>query len=869
MMAFFSGRKLDRDFQQEMESHLLMLTGDNIRRGMTPAEAEREARIRLGGLASLQESHREARGLPFLDTLRQDLRYTFRGLRRNAAFTTFAILIVGLGIGASSTIFSVVNALLLRPLPFRDPGPLVWISNIPDAGGLGEWRIQVDHFLDLRSQGKSFSDLVGYNAFFGTGDNKLTGDGEPERLSGVSVTEDFFSFLGVRPFVGRLFNADECKWNGPRAVLLSYPFWKRRYASDPHVVGRTITLNDRAVTVVGVMPASFDFASVFAPGNRIDLYFPFPLSAETNRWGNTLAVIGRLRPGVSIESARAEFVAMGIRLTREYPRRNDVRPKLVFLNEYVTGRLRSALLVLACAVAAVMLIVCANLANLLLARTSTRQKEMAIRAALGAGRRRLIRQMLTESMTLSCCGAALGLLLAVAGTRVVAHLEAFNIPLLESIRIDGNALAFTLLVAIVTGLIFGLLPALQVPAGTVHGGLKDTGRGSTQGRRHAWIRSTLVVSEVAFACVLLVGAGLLIRSFLRVLDVNLGFRPERAAALRVDPGRGYSTQLKRNAYYDEILRRVSAIPGIDGAGLTDVLPLGGDRSWGVKGKGQIYERGKAPETFVRVISEGYLKAIGISLRAGRDFTERDAPSSEPVILINETLARTLWPGQNPIGQIVDQDGGRRVVGMVSDVRHRGLEQISGCEMYLPMRQTDGYSSVDLVVRTSLAPETLAAAVRAEIKAIDPGIPANEFRTLQQLVDKAVSPRRFVVILLAGFSAFALILASLGIYAVISYSVAQRTQELGIRMALGASARDLQSRIVLHTLGLAGIGMVLGIFASWMLAPAIGGLLFGVTATDPVTFFGIAVTLAVVAALAGYLPARRASRIDPMVALRSS
>jgi predicted permease len=763
----------------------------------------------------------------------------------------------------------VVNALLLRPLPFLDPGRLVWISNIPDAGGVGEWRIQVDHFLDLRRYGKSFSDLAGYNAYFGTGDIKLAGDGEAERLSGVPVTENFFAFLGIRPFLGRSFSAEECKWNGPRAVLLSNSLWRRRFASDPGIVGRKLTLNEAPTTVVGVLPESFDFGSVFAPGTHIDLFFPLPLSAETNQWGNTVAALGRLSPGATVGGARAEFTDLGKRLTSDYPQRNDVRPKLVPLDEYVTGRLRPALLVLACAVFAVMLIVCANLSNLLLARGSTRQKEMAIRVALGAGRGRLIRQMLTESVALSCCGAALGLLLAVLGTRVLAHLEAFKIPLLESVRIDSNALGFTLLAALLTGLLFGLVPAFQVSAATVHDALKDVGRGATQARWHARIRSTLVVSEVAFACVLLVGAGLLIRSFLRVLDVNLGFQPERAAALRVDPSRDTSTQPKRIAYYDEVLRRVNSIPGITGAGLADLLPLGGDRSWGVKGKGQVYERGQLPEAFVRVVSDGYLRAMGIRLLAGRDFTQRDGPSNEPVILINETLAHRLWPGQNPIGQIIDQDGGRRVIGMVSDVRHRALELASGCEMYLPMRQSNDYSSLYLVVRTTLPPSALAIAVRTELRTAKPNLPANEFLNLQDLVDKAVSPRRFLVLLLAGFAAFALILASLGIYAVISYSVGQRVQEIGIRMALGASAAGLQGQILLHTFGLATLGLALGMAVSRLLSNTLGSLLFGVTSGDPVTYVGVGAVLIVVAAVAGYIPARRASRIDPMLALRSN
>jgi predicted permease len=874
--SFFRKRQMDGDLDAEMSAHLDLAIEENMKRGMPAEEARRSALVRLGGVVSAKELHREARGLPALDTILQDLRYAFRTLRHDAGFTTFAILIVGLGVGASSTIFSVVNALLVSPLPFSDPGRLVWMANSGNDGLTGQTSgdrasssVQVGHFVDLREQNKSFSDLAAYFAFYGVGDSKLTGDGEPERLSGVPVSQNFFPLLGVQPQLGRLFSADECKWNGPKAVLLSYGLWKRRFASDPGIVGRSLTLDDAPVTVAGVLPASFDFATVFDPGSHIDLYFPFPLTEETNRWGDTLAIVGRLKPGATVQSAQAESSVLVKQIHRQHPERNDFRPRLSLLEEHVSGRIRPALFVLACAVGVVMLIVCANLSNLQLARTATRQKEIAIRAALGAGRGRLIQQMLTESVVLSGCGAVLGLILAVTGTRVLAHLDAINIPLLESVRIDAGALGFTLLIAVLTGLIFGLAPALQVPAVAVHENLKDSNRGSSQGKRHTWIRGALVVSEIAMACVLLVGAGLLIRSFLRVLDVNLGFQPERAAVLRIDPSSQYSNQTQRNGYFDEALRRVKSVPGIEGAGLTDALPLSGNRSWGVQAKGQVYPKGQNPEAFIRIVSDGYIRAMGIPLRAGRDFTERDTPSSELVILINETLARTLWPGQDPIGQMVTQDGGRRVVGVVGDVRHLALEQGSGSEMYLPIRQTSDYSSVDLVVRTTLPPAGLASAVRAALKPIEPNLPGKEFRKLQQLVDKAVSPRRFVVLLLAGFSGFALILASLGIYGIISYSVNQRTQEIGIRMALGASARDLQGRIILQTLGLAAIGMLLGTAASWFLSRALSGLLFGVTSTDPVTFLGMLVILTAVAAAAGYLPARRASRIDPMAALRAN
>ncbi|MFI5106142.1 MAG: FtsX-like permease family protein, partial [Terriglobales bacterium] len=406
--------------------------------------------------------------------------------------------------------------------------------------------------------------------------------------------------------------------------------------------------------------------------------------------------------------------------------------------------------------------------NLLLARTAVRQKEIAIRTALGAGRWRLIRQALTESIVLSCGGATLGLILAIVGTRALTRLDAISIPLLQNVRTDAGALGLTLLMAVLTGLIVGLLPALQVPALAVHAALKDTSRGSTEGKRHTWIRGTLVVSEIAFACVLLVGAGLLIRSFLRVLDVNLGFQPERAAAVRVDPSQQYSTQAQQNAYFDEVLRRVRDVRGIDAAGLSDALPLGRNRGWGVRAKGHGYKQGEYPDAFVRVVSDGYLRSMGIPLRTGRDFTERDTPPNEEVIIINETMARSLWPGQDAMGQILQVDKDRRVIGSVGDVRHLALEQGAGNEMYLPIRQCGDFASVDLVVRTTLPPAELASSVRAALKPIEPNLPASDFRTIQQLVDKAVSPRRFVVLLLGGFALFALALASLGIYGVISY-----------------------------------------------------------------------------------------------------
>ena len=865
--AWFRRADLDRDLDDELQTHLSLVVEQNLQRGLSTEEAIREARMRMGNVVSLREEHRYTRGLPFVDTLLQDLRYTFRILRRDTGFAFFAILIVGLGIGASAIVFSVFNTLLLRPLPFKDAESLVWIAN---KKSVPEQTTQVNHILDAREANQSFTELAAYYAYYNIGDHKLTGAGEPERLTAIPVSENFFHVLGVEPQAGRVFNADECRIDGPAAVVLTDALWKRRFASNPEIIGKTLQLNGKPVRVVGVMPASFDFTSVFAPGSRVDLFSPFPLTSETDGMGNTIAVVGRLKPSVTLESAQADFDILGQRLTAEHQSdRNEYQPALSPLKAHVTGRVRPALIVLACAVGLVMLIVCANLSNLLLARNASRQKEMAIRVALGAGRRRLIRQMLTESIVLSGAGAVAGAVIALIGTRVLTQLEAISIPLLANVQVDLGVLAFTLIIAVVTGLTFGLVPALQVPAIRVNETLKDSNRGSSGGSKHAWIRSSLVVSEIAFVCLLLVGTGLLIRSFLHVLDVDLGFQPEQLATLRIDPGSEYSTQARRNAYFDEALRLVQNTPGIEACGLTDVLPLEGDRSWGVAGVGQVYERENHPSAFVRIVSNGYFKAMGIPLLAGRDFTEHDGASSEKVIIINNTLARRLWPDQNPIGQMVTQEGGRRVVGVVGDVRHVAVEQESGSEMYLPIRQTNDFSAVELVVRTSLPEATAGTTIRAALKPLDPNLGSKEFRPLQQLVDKATSPRRFVVMMLAGFSGFSLVLAALGIYAVISYSVQQRTQEIGIRTALGASPRSVQARIMFDTLRLAAIGLGIGLCGSLIMTRSLASLLFGVNSFDPASFTATVVVLVVVATIAGYLPARRASQIDPINALRSN
>ena len=857
-------RKRDADLVRELQSDLELEEEEQRERGLSAEDARYAARRAFGNTTLIREQTRANWSWVWIDSFIHDLKYGFRGMRRNQGSTVFAILIVGLGIGGASTVFSVVNALLLRPLPFRDPSQLVWISN-------GEnYSTQAEHYIDLREQNHSFSDLAGWAGTYNSGNQELTGAGEPERLTSVPVTGNFFTLLGVEPAIGRSFTKEEGqgKYYAPPAMLLSNIFWRRRFASDPNVVGRKLTLNNQPVTVIGVLPASFDFASVFAPGTPIDIFIPWPLTDKMKPQGNTMAIVGRLKPGVTVQSAQAELTVLAKQLENQHPERNPIRPRLVSLERHMSGQVRPALVVLMCAVGTVMLIVCANLSHLQLARMGARQKEMAMRAALGAGRFRLLRQVLTESIALSCCGATLGLLLALAGTRELAHLHAFNLPLLESVRVDGKTLAFTLLTTVATGVLFGLAPALQVPAYKLREGLQDSGRESSGSRRHGWFRDGLVVSEFALACLLLVGAALLIQSFLRVLDVDLGFRPERAAALRIDPSFQISSLAQQDSFIDDVLQRARSVPGITAAGLTDVLPLDGDRGWQVSGKGQVWDKNHHPEAFIRVVSDGYFEALGIPLKAGRDFTESDRASSEPVVMVNETLARTLWPGQDAVGKMVTQDGGRRVVGVVGDVHHGGPERSGGSEMYLPMRQTGDYAATELVVRTALPPESLAAGMRLALRPLDPNLPVTEFQTFQGLVDKVMSPRRFLVLLLAGFAGFALLLASLGIYALVSYSVNQRTKEIGIRMAMGASSWLVQRDVLTKTLRLALAGVALGTLGSFALSKWIESLLFGTTPTDPAVYSGVILLLCSVALVAGYVPARRASRIDPMRALRT-
>jgi predicted permease len=865
----FRQTPLDRDFEAEVATHLAFAVEENTRKGMSPEEARRRALIRFGGVQQSREQHREARGVPAIDALLRDLRYTLRTLRRDRGFALVAVLMLGLGIGANVAVFSVVNGILLRPLPFRDSQQLVRIAQTKGMPGLTGSTYSPDAFDEFRARNHSFQDVSAWFAFSQPENIHLRGKGDPLPFTGISVTESFFRMLGVAPRLGRLFTAEECQRNGRPAVLLAYPFWQRQFAGDPGVIGKPINLDGKPVTVVGVLPDTFDFGSVFSPGARVDMFVPAVLD-EMRDYGSILAPLGRLKPGVTVAQAQTEANVLAPQLDfnlKYHVPKGYYTVGITPLKEYVSGKLRRALIVMWCAVGLILLIVCVNLSNLLLARAGARSKEFAMRAALGAGRGRLLGQLLIESLVLSGAGAVTGLAFAWAITAWLARQGSIALPLLSSIRVDSTALAWTLFIAVAAAAICGLVPGLKISGTDLQSPLKDMGHGMSAGKRHQRLRSTLVVSEVALACMLLVGAGLLLRSFLRVLDVDLGFLPESAAAISVNYPDGSNPQ-QWSAIREEILRRVEAIPGVLSTGISDELPLQGNRSLGLWAKNTLLRPGEYPLALVYVVTPGYFDAMGMYLVKGRQFDGHDRADSQPVVILGETTARRLWPGKDPLDQIAVV-GGRdsRVVGVVPDVHESSPEGEAGEQMYLPATQSVPIAAL-LVVRSRLPPAVLEPSLMRTLRSINPTQPAYKLTPIQSSVDRAVSPRRFFMLLVRAFAALGLILAALGIYGVISYSVVRQTQEIGIRMALGATAGRVKAGILSQTLRLTLVGVALGIVASVAAARLIASLLFGTAPTDPATFIGMVILLGVAALLAGFLPAQRASRVDPMIALRT-
>lgn len=888
--AFFHKPQLDADLEDELATHLELAVDENLERGLPLEEARRLALVRIGGIEQAKNTQREARGLMSLDILLQDMKYTLRALGRDRAFTAAAVLILALAIGANIAVFSVVNMLLLRPLPFDNAQQLVWIAPPPAKCGLSCATYSTDAYDAFRAYTRTFQDVTGYFAF-STPDNLSLRIGDaPIPATSIDVISNFFNVLGVRPAMGRVFTAKDALDGAPPVVLLTYPWWKRQFAGDPAIVGKTFDINGQQTTVIGVLPKSFDFGAVFSPGSKVDAVTPLNLYGPPRDWGNIITFIGRMKPGVTLAQATGDAAQAAPHMcwNNKVPQSCGSYKKgtiPVPLKDYVSGRLRSSLIVLWSAVGMILLIACVNLSNLLLARAAARSKEYAMRKALGASRGRILRQLLTESLILSVSGAIIGLGLAFLLVTWLAHQGAIALPLLSTLHIDGTALLWTLLTAIVSAALFGLMPGLRMASGNLHEALKDSGPGSGQSRKHERIRSVLVTSEVALACMLLVGAGLLLRSFLHVLDIDLGFRPEHAFAMKTDykdaapsangntPEARLGVVQRRTASYQQILSQVGALPGVEAAGISDYLPLGGNRSWGTPFPKGVKRPDKTPAgPLVYVVTPGYLRAMGTRVR-GRDFTWDDGPQSQNVVIINESFARYLasfahWPGNNALGQIVTNgDSDLHIVGITADVHEESTEGEAGWQIYYPQTQA-GPSSTELVVRSTLPASALAASVLRTLRELNPGQTAAEFRPVQTLVDHANSPRRFFMLLVASFAGLGLLLAALGIYGVISYSVTRQTQEIGIRMALGASAGRVQRQVLAGTIRLSLLGIVVGAVASLAVARLIASLLFATSPFDAGTYIGMALVLLAVALVSGYLPARRASRINPLVALRA-
>jgi predicted permease len=872
ILAFFHKPQHDADLEAEVASHLDLAIEENLALGMTKEEARRRALIRFGGVQQAREHQRATRGLPWLDILLQDLRFTLRTLRRDTAFAIVAVVILALGIGANIVVFSVVDTILLRPLPFPQASQLVRIVPKVSRSGASSATYSTDAVQQFQQRNQSFSDVTGYDAFTAPGNWKLTSGGIPQPLSQIDVMENFFRTLGVQPLMGRdVFTAQESKPNGPQVVLLSYSYWKGKLNADRNIVGKAISFNNTPTTVIGVLPESFDFGSVYAPGAQMDVFTPY-IYDTVREYGNMISLTGRLKPGVTLAQAQAEADLLFPKLDFSVKRaaHGDYDAQLWDLKDFVAGSLRRSLIVLWSAVGLILLIVCVNLSNLLLARAAARSKEFAMRSALGAARSRIVRQLLTESLVLSAAGAIVGLALAFAAVYYLAHQGSIALPLLSTIRIDKTALAWTVFIAILSALLFGTIPGLRISSGNIQDALKDSAASTTGGRKQDRLRTTLVVSEIALACVLLVGAGLLLRSFLRVLDVDLGFEPARSAAIHLDYDDN-GDPVKRGVFDREVLRRAEAIPGVETAAITDSLPMSRNRSWGIAVKGKTSQHGDFHGTFAYVVTPGYLNAIGMRLVKGRDIAWDDIDPKQAVVVINETVARNLWPNEDPIDRIAVVGGAdARVIGVIADVRETSAEASAGWQMYISaVAPQFGPEDSQLIIRSHLPAETLQPTVLAILRQINPGQPAADLKPIQQLVDHASSPRRFFVYLVGIFAALGLLLASLGIYGVISYSVTQRTQEIGIRMALGATQSNVQLGVIRQTLRMAAFGIAAGAVASLAVSSLIASLLFGTAPTDPPTFGTIAVLLAAVALLAGYLPARRASRINPMVALRNN
>ncbi|MEP7343117.1 MAG: ABC transporter permease [Acidobacteriota bacterium] len=813
-----------------------------------------------------------------MENLTKDIRYGFRMLMKQPGFTLIAVITLALGIGANTAIFSIVNGLLLRPLPYRsaDRLAIIW-THSPGANVAQDWP-SPGQFSALKSDNTVFEQLA-----LAQGSNViLTGTGEPERLGVVRVSSGVFSLLGAQTAQGRVFLPEEDAPGKPLTAILSHGFWQRRFGGDAKALGQSLTLNGASYTIVGVMPPDFSLGYEVMPTvgavSQAEVLLPLPLSPErmANHGDENYNVLARLKPGATVAQAQTELNLAVHRLEQQAPDRYPPSRRFSFsirpLLEQVVGDVRLALYILLGAVGCVLLIACANVANLLLARAAVREKEMAIRTAIGAQRWRVVRQLLTESVLLSVVGGALGLLLAVWGLALLRWINPGNIPRLAAIGIDGRVLAFTSAAAVLTGILFGMAPALRVSRVNLSETLKDGGRSLVGSGNHR-LRNLLVVTEIALSLVLLIGAGLLIRSFFRVQQVEPGFVPQNVLSMRVAVvGPAYKEDPSRVNFYQQLWERIRRLPGVESAGGVSILPLAGGIGWGgitIEGYDPSSVQ-SAIQADQRIASVGYFETMKIPLLRGRFFNEHDTKDSVQVTIIDENMARTYWPNSDPIGKRLRRGGDKApwltIVGVVASVKQYALDTDSRVALYSPHLQAPS-GVMYAVVRTTGDPASIVAAVTREVRAMEPNAPIFDVKTMQQWLSESLARRRFAMLMLGLFAVVAMLLAGIGIYGVMSYTVAQRTREIGIRVALGAQTRDVLRLVIRQGMTLTGIGVGIGLVVAIAATRLMASLLFGVRATDPITFAAIALLLAIVAFAACYLPARRATKVDPMIALR--